>query len=214
MESIKKNLNKIIILGICIAFIPVFIFMLQFSPFKYNLSSLIEDWGTFGDYISGTVGLIINAINLIVFILLTIEIANLDSRKNEKNRIFETQKLISNLQYEAIKQFEIKVGELTDNIGNHSIKNVANQPVNNKPILWDIFKTENYFEGFLRTYMDLFPEMNGVSLQNDIRNIKNYFLTSQSNPDILTVYFESFRSNYLLFLKGLRIEAMKNIKGL
>jgi uncharacterized membrane protein len=204
----KKQIWNIMKFGAVIICIPIIFFLFKFTPCHYTFSNAISDWGNFGDYFSGTIGIIISLLNLIIFIVLTIEIAKINDINNSRNLNFERKKIISELRYESIKRYEEKISCLTDNIGNY----IQQQPPQAN-VIWEVLKTENYFQDFLRTYADIFPNMEGHLLATDILNIKNYIHQAQNNPPLLIQYLDSFKEHNINFINYLRTIMLNEING-
>jgi hypothetical protein len=182
-----RQIRNIVILGGIFLCIPIVFFILKFAPCKYVLSDTITDWGSFGDYFSGTIGIIVGLLNLVFFIFLTIEIAKVNDVNNLKNLNFERKRIMTELRYESIKRYEERVSSLLDNLVNY----LHQQPLQAQNILWEILKTENYFNEFLITYSDIFPNMNGQLLATDITKIKNYISQNQNNRSLLVQFIDN-----------------------
>jgi len=224
MKNDKRNeMNKILkkywYIPSLILLVPVCLFLIKFNPIRSGFSNNISDWGNFGSYIGGTLGLLIAAANLIVFVILTNEVTKINDSNNERNLKFEQIKILTDFRHESITRYENVLGELTNQIGdlavqNHDIDDLkkTNKHIGNR-IIWEIYKVQMFFNSYLQTYVDIFPEMNGKDLSADIEGLVKYYMAGNANKEQLKELLTSYTANYTAFLNQLRQTTIKEINN-
>ena len=79
MKDLKTTAIIIILFGGLISLVPVLFYIRQFGD--SNLANDTADWGTFGDFIGGTINPIIGLINLALLIAISVYVAKFDSHR-------------------------------------------------------------------------------------------------------------------------------------
>ena len=88
IKQMKKNIFIVIVSLILIAlFIPVFIYLLNFS--SHEISQKSSDWGTFGDFFGGVTNTLISLISLFVLGYISYSINKLSASENKKLYILQ-----------------------------------------------------------------------------------------------------------------------------
>lgn len=100
MEYIRqtKNLQRNVIL--CIIFVSIFILAFYFFMFNGGLSKDSNSWSNFGDYVNGVLTPILTAINIYVFIKMTIAISGLEERRTINANAIEEARLEKEMHHE------------------------------------------------------------------------------------------------------------------
>lgn len=100
MEYLKqsKNLQRIVIL--CIVLTSIVILAFYFFMFNDGLSKDSNSWSNFGDYVNGVLTPILTAINIYVFIKMTIAISSLEERRTINANEIEEIRLEKEMQHE------------------------------------------------------------------------------------------------------------------
>ncbi|OXE99991.1 hypothetical protein BC749_108176 [Flavobacterium araucananum] len=99
----KKFIWIISIVGLLFMLFPISVFIINFS--KHKISNDITQWGSFGDYIGGTLNTIIALASLIILAYLT-HIVNVNSSEHNKNVNLLLRKLDS---YEKISIYLMQI---------------------------------------------------------------------------------------------------------
>jgi hypothetical protein len=90
MQRLKNWTIGIIIIGGVLALVPLWTYLEHFAVGE-KFSSSKEDWGTFGDFVGGTINPIISIINLALVVAISIFVARFDSHRqfNEyRNKVY------------------------------------------------------------------------------------------------------------------------------
>ena len=105
MEYLRqsKNLQRNVIL--CIVIVSIIILAFYFFMFNNGLSKDSNSWSNFGDYVNGVLTPILTAINIYVFIKMTIAISSLEERRTNNANEIEEARLEKELK-QAKEQFE------------------------------------------------------------------------------------------------------------
>ncbi len=100
MEYLKqsKNLQRNVIL--CIVLTSIVILAFYFFMFNDGLSKDSNSWSNFGDYVNGVLTPILTAINIYVFIKMTIAISSLEERRTINANEIEEIRLEKEMQHE------------------------------------------------------------------------------------------------------------------
>jgi len=78
--NIKKNIIVTLIIGFCVIISPIILILYKFH--NHNISSEMIDWADFGNYLSGTVGITISIVNLVLLVILSLYVAKLDMHRH------------------------------------------------------------------------------------------------------------------------------------
>lgn len=102
MEYLRqsKNLQRNVI--ICIVLVSIIILAFYFFMFNNGLSKDSNSWSNFGDYVNGVLTPILTAINIYVFIKMTIAISSLEERRTINANEIEEARLEKEMQHEKI----------------------------------------------------------------------------------------------------------------
>lgn len=78
--DIKNWIKIFLILVFTLLTIPIILVIINFND--QSFSNEIIDWGGFGDYLSGTIGIVISIANLLLLIILSLYVAKLDTHRH------------------------------------------------------------------------------------------------------------------------------------
>lgn len=177
-----KNLTRILILisllcAIILGITIYFTYSYYASIFNGELSIKSEDWGNFGDYLSGTIGNAVAFINLIVtgFIAYIVMIIN-------KNHTYEMNLL--NLKFQRYSHISIKLNELLSRLYEYKIpkdNNLINRDISQFVDTVGIFEETDLFlwedtQNEIKTKLNeltviLGKDINKESFNSHIKNI-------------------------------------------
>ena len=172
-KLIKIIISSFILLGL-IYLIPVGIY---FNSFHQNgLSSNIDDWVSFSNFIGGILSPFLALINILVLISLSFLVYRWDTERNEK--AIETQKIISKnqIRYDALKD----IRRIKEKVFEIITKN------DEKKMDFDLYNTALEFEGVNKCNKFLFNYCNEEIENNEIvESIKNLarFAHESNNPN-------------------------------
>lgn len=99
MPNFKKFvIGSIIAIALCFLTITG-LFIYNFG--NYNLSSKIEHWGAFGDFIGGTLNIVISLVSLVVLGYITFLVSKESSEENRKQQLLIKRLEIYDLFYQS-----------------------------------------------------------------------------------------------------------------
>jgi hypothetical protein len=180
MEWIKRNPLAIIIV-ISSLIILTSIFFLVNNFYSQNLSSEMTNWGSFGSYLSGTLGVMLSLINVIILY----RFSKVGERFNKENLTTQIKSTVFNSFIETLRK---EVDRL-------------NKSIDNKKISISIFTVDNicnYLNGFKIEKEHLLDDNSKIdSIINEINgNLISMRSAIESNKLIdLKKYNKSFYNN-------------------
>ena len=186
----RRNIKVIFIVFSLILIIPLFIFIRNF--FYQNISDEINDWASFSDYLSGTLGLIINLATLLVTVFIAFLINSFDDKRNLENQKFEKQKLLREFQEAEYREIRTNLQDLYPAL-------MSEDP---KELSLNVHKTIVKYRYFITSNYHLFPITNEEvfkKLQNTLNKFSNFLEQPQEYIDknkieLLTEYVENLDS--------------------
>ncbi len=159
---ISKNIKTILVISGLIVIISLIVFTLTSMPYFLHFRNAMisynsQDWGAFGSFIAGLIGII----NLAVFIILTIYISRL-SDTNSKLQI-DTQKkiIISQFRQKEINKLNDQLDKAFNFRGYEKKEDIINEYN-----LISIFLTN-----FLNQKQYLFPLLRDKSVKNNVMTL-------------------------------------------
>lgn len=186
MEIIKKEeirkIVKIVVIVTSISIImPVCFYIYKF--YDYKLSDIPSDWGTFGDYVGGTIGTLFGAIAALftlISIYITLKIAiglqEYEHKKYTENILLEKQKFEKEIELIHKQNIPLPFLNLKRGIEDTSIT-ICNH--GNGPLLikkWYLKYKDKKYDNF----HSLFPE----ELKSKL-DLKNMDLIHNSSPEFI-----------------------------
>lgn len=199
MSKLKVFLT---VFGICLSvlfLIPVLFFSINF--WGADISTIPQDWGTFGDYFGGLLNPLIAIANLIIFIKLTIIVTDMQDKSTKQSLQFEKKVLISGLMHESIKDLSFILNSLGQNI----IENKAQTE-------WEILKVMQNITTFTNNSSHLFSDIESNELQNELNTlltlVKTKPFNQQSFATTLGVYLNR-KDQYLQKLHNQTISILE-----
>jgi len=138
--------------------IPPLFYAVNF--FGGRLSENPQIWGTFGDYIGGLFNPLLAIANLVIFIKLTIIVADMQEKSNVQALNFQQKVLTSGLMHDSIKELSATLNTLGQNI-----------KVNRTQTDWEILKVLQTTTTFTNNYSHLFSDLDSRELQNDLNGL-------------------------------------------
>jgi hypothetical protein len=163
---IKNIIYAIMIAGAILAFAFILIFVLNF--WGTPISTKIEHWAQFGDYIGGILNPILALVNICVFIILTLTIQDLTDKNNKASIETNKRVAIMSMKHEELTNFK---KEMDNNLSFW------------REDLGDIERIKRVLYGYnVLEYrmMFLFPELNN-SVHN--RDLRKYIVEALNNHE-------------------------------
>lgn len=108
-NSLQRNITIIIVVAIICCF-GIYLYM-----FNNGLSNNSNSWSNFGNYINGVLTPIFTAINIYVFVKLTIAISKLEEKRSEKELQHEKELLLMQFRKQEIETFVKQMNRIDDN---------------------------------------------------------------------------------------------------
>jgi len=175
MKEIDKYIRRLcLIIGI-----PILIFLLAFLWIFFNqkISHNISDWGNFGSYFGGILGAFISLGNLIIFVILTIKVTQLQDNNETRNREIQKVSILTQFRYDAIKEISIKLYSWIDNMaGNASVNGFHNAPI----LYTDAIRLEYYVSTFSKNNLHLFKNLDSSKIISDLKRFKIHFSSKEN----------------------------------
>ena len=162
---------KFIILLIILLIISILIvFIINFK--NQTISENIQDWASFGDYIGGTLNTILSFLTLLTTIFIAFTLNNYDNIRNEKNTLFEKQKLIRELREAEYKEISKEINNIWDIVSNPDRIIGLN----------GLFLIYQKYTDFLKYKTHLFPNLTDIEfieLQDFFENAHKYYCENE-----------------------------------
>lgn len=101
--KLHKLISVTIISLILIQIIPLIIYLYHFKGGFFSDNS--SDWGSFADFLSGSLNPVFSTINIIILITITYKVQEWDNNRNEKSLKHQSSVFKNELKYNAYKDF-------------------------------------------------------------------------------------------------------------
>jgi hypothetical protein len=157
----KKLKVFLIVFGFIISIallIPTLFYTVNF--FGSSLSEDPQIWGAFGDYFGGLFNPVIAIANLVIFIKLTIIVADMQDKSNTQALGFQQKVLSSGLMHDSIKELSLTLNSLGQNI-----------KANRTQTDWEVLKVLQTTTTFTNNYSHLFSDLDSRELQNELNDL-------------------------------------------
>jgi hypothetical protein len=214
----NKVVTWLIIISILICLIPISCYIIKFAG--HTLSSDPAVWGTFGDYLGGTINTILSLSNLIILAILTSSVSKQSNEENKKNS-FLLRRLDS---FDSLTSYLDKIGQITIHL--HAVFN-ENKETKKLTDEYDIIKLKEYRHTLIEftVYLETFRHRYGHLYKYDFYSseyrellesadkFKDLFDTliliingKENNKDIISDDYDNFTAKFDLILKNLSKE--------
>lgn len=110
----NKGVSWLIFISVLLIIIPISCYIIKFKD--HNFSNDPAVWGTFGDFIGGTINTILSLSSLVILAILTSSVSKQSSEENKKNS-FLLKRLDS---YEQLTYFLTKVRQIIMHLEAHT----------------------------------------------------------------------------------------------
>lgn len=180
--------------------IPSFFYIINFWG-----GELTEDphiWGSFADYFGGIFNSIIALANLIIFIKLTLIVADMQDKSTQQSLNFEKKVLTSGLMNESLKEISAVLNSLGHNI-------IANRNQTD----WEILKVLQTLTTFGNNYTHLFNDINNNDVQKDLNDLLRVIRTKPYNNQNFVSSFSEYlntKDQYIQKLHRQTISILEN----
>lgn len=125
-----------------------------------GLSKDPQIWGTFGDYFGGLFNPILALANLVIFIKLTLIVADMQDKTTQQALNYEKKILTSGLMHDSVKE----LSEMLNSLGQ---KIIANRQQTD----WEILKVQQTVTTFGNNYTHLFADIDNRNILNELNNL-------------------------------------------
>ncbi len=146
-----------IIISIIFGLILIITTIFFIYKFRFQcISDNISNWSDFGTFYWGFLSFLVATLNLIVFIILTINISKIQEDWNSLNLSFEQKKVITEYRHKAIEELSrIANGYLT-NIANHAF---VNKITDLNFVYFETIKLDESLRSFSTIYSYFFKDL-------------------------------------------------------
>ena len=152
------NLKRTAII-LSIVFGLIIILMTGFFIYKFRfqyISDNINNWSDFGTFFWGFLSLLVATVNLIVFIILTVNVSKIQENWNSFNFFFEQKKVITEYRHKAIEELSRITNGYLINIANHAF---VNKIYDLNYIYFETIKLDESLRSFLTIYSYFFEDL-------------------------------------------------------
>lgn len=194
----RKFKTFLIIFGVFVfiaLIIPILFYVGNF--WGQNLSDDTQAWGTFGDYFGGIFNPLIAIANLIIFIKLTLIVADMQDKSTKQSLIFEKKILSSGLMHDSIKELSNVLNTLGQNI-----------KVNRNQTDWEILKVLQTTITFSNNYFHLFADINCQEIQDELNNLLRVVRTRPYNQQNFVNTFNNYLNAKDKYIQKLHNQTM------
>ena len=194
----RKFKTFLIIFGVFVfiaLIIPILFYVGNF--WGQNLSDDTQAWGTFGDYFGGIFNPLIAIANLIIFIKLTLIVADMQDKSTKQSLIFEKKILSSGLMHDSIKELSNVLNTLGQNI-----------KANRNQTDWEILKVLQTTITFSNNYFHLFADINSQEIQDELNNLLRVVRTRPYNQQNFVNTFNNYLNAKDKYIQKLHNQTM------
>jgi uncharacterized membrane protein len=180
--------------------IPALFYVVNF--WGGGLSNDPQIWGTFGDYFGGIFNPILALANLIIFIKLTMIVADMQDKSTKQALNFEKKILTSGLMHDSIKE----LSDVLNSLGQRII-------VNRQQTDWEILKVRQTVTTFGNNYTHLFMNVDNRLVINELNNLLNVVRTRPYSQQNFATSFDNYlnaKDQYIQTLHRQTISILDN----
>lgn len=139
--------------------------ILYFARFHYGITNDINNWGNVGSFFGGVITPIMSAINIIVFIEISLQISKWDDKRAEENAKSQKTLLLMQFRKKEIENFE--------NVMNEAFVPRVEMSFNAQVKAIPIVYASLYVQSFLTTKLNLFELKEDDEIVKKIINLSN-----------------------------------------
>ncbi len=162
-----------------------------------NISDDTQVWGTFGDYFGGIFNPLIAIANLIIFIKLTLIVADMQDKSTKQSLIFEKKILSSGLMHDSIKELSNVLNTLGQNI-----------KANRNQTDWEILKVLQTTITFSNNYYHLFTDIDSQEIQDELNILLRVVRTRPYNQQNFVNSFNNYLNAKDKYIQKLHNQTM------
>jgi hypothetical protein len=178
--------------------IPSLFYIVNFLGGK--LSNDPQIWGTFGDYFGGIINPILALANLIIFIKLTLIVADMQDKSTQQALNYEKKILTSGLMHDSVKE----LSEVLNSLGQ---KIIASRQQTD----WEILKVQQTVTTFGNNYTHLFSDIDNRVILNGLNSLLNAIRTKPYNKQNFVNAFETYLNEKDRFIQSLHRQTISKL---
>jgi hypothetical protein len=167
-----------------------------------DLSKDPQIWGTFGDYFGGIFNPILALANLIIFIKLTLIVADMQDKSTQQALNYEKKILTSGLMHDSVKE----LSEVLNSLGQRII-------ANRQQTDWEVLRVQQTVTTFGNNYTHLFVDIDNTDLLNALNNLLNVVRTRPYSQQNFVTSFDTYlnaKDQYIQRLHHQTISKLEN----
>lgn len=198
MQNLKKFLlvfGLVLTIGLMV---PSLFYIFNF--WGGELSNDSQVWGTFGDYFGGVFNPVLALANLIIFIKITLIVANMQDISTQHTLIQEKKILMSGLMHDSIKELSNTLNTLGQRIQ-------ANQQQTD----WEILVVLQTLNTFTNNYTHLFPEINSSEIVNELNHLVSIVRTKPYNKQDFIKSFDKYLNSKDQLIQNLHNQTINKL---
>lgn len=182
-KNIKKIKPKIIFLISLVLILIVVCTFLYFFKFHGSLSNINDDWADFGSYMSGTVGVLVAIISLVITGFIALIAFSVNKKLGYANRLTMHNLFIQENRFNSFNRFVDRQNKFID-----AQMKVINQPLAQEALYGNYYI---YLKSFSINYKILFP-----SIENDIEKLLKNIYSRWKKPNNLNASYYSLSDEF------------------
>lgn len=159
-------------------------------------------WGLFADYFGGLFNPIIALANLVIFIKLTLIVAEMQHKSTQQALNQEKKILISGLMHDSIKELSLVLNSLGEKI-----------ITNSGQTDWEILQVQQTVTTFGNNYAYLFPKIDNREVINDLKTMLQITRTTPYNKQSFADAFENYLNSKDAFIQTLHIQTISKLEN-
>lgn len=179
--------------------IPSLFYIVHFWGGK--LSDDPQMWGTFGDYFGGIFNPLLALANLVIFIKLTMIVAEMQDKSTQQALNQEKKILTSGLMHDSIKELSLVLNSLGEKI----ISNIGQAD-------WEILQVQQTVTTFGNNYEYLFATIDNSSVLNDLNSMLQITRATPYNMQSFAVAFNNYLNSKDAFIQTLHKQTLSKLE--
>lgn len=200
MKELRKFLKVFGIILTIVLIIPSLFYIIIFGSGKFSNNPQI--WGTFGDYFGGVLNPLLGLANLIIFIKLTLIVAENQDIATKQALSQEKKILISELMHDSAKELSFVLNSLAQKI----ISNIEKSE-------WEILNVKQTITTFGNNYSYLFKKIDTRDVVRDLNRMLNDVVSKPFNKNKFASSFEEYLNSKDIFLQSLFLQTISKLEN-
>ncbi|MDT0678817.1 hypothetical protein [Autumnicola musiva] len=198
MNKLRRFLTIFTIVLVIALLIPTAFFIFQFS--EMEISKNIQNWGNFADFFGGVFNPILAIANLVIFVKLTLIVAEMEDKSTKQALNQEKKILTSGLMHDSIKELSVVLNSLGEKI-----------IINKEKSDWEILQVQQTVITFGNNYKYLFSNIDNQIVIDDLNEMLNITRKQPYGQQKFANAFNNFLNSKDEFIQSLHKQTLSKL---